>query len=43
LRTSQLIAIYRDIIARYDGQPERQEQEFRELVATLKKEIMPPP
>ena len=26
----------------YKNDPERQEQEFRELVAMLKKEIMPP-
>jgi hypothetical protein len=37
-----MIAIYRDIIRHYDGAPERQEQEFNELVAMLKKAIMPP-
>lgn len=43
LRTSQLIAIYRDIISYYKGDPDRQEQEFRDLVAFLRKEILPPP
>jgi hypothetical protein len=43
LKLSLLIAIYRNIISHYDGCPERQEQEFLDLVATLRKEIMPPP
>jgi hypothetical protein len=43
LKISQLIAIYRSIISNYDGYPERQEREFLDLVATLRKEIMPPP
>ena len=43
MKTSKQIEIWRDVIAHYAGQPERQEQEFRELVRMLRKEIMPPP
>ena len=43
LRTSQLIACYRAIIAHYNGDKVRQEQEFMELVNELRREMMPPP
>ena len=43
LRTSQLIAVCRDTISYYQDDPARQEQLFRDLVALLRKEILPPP
>jgi hypothetical protein len=37
-----MIAIYRDIIGYYRGDPERQEQEFQELMREIKQVLMPP-
>lgn len=43
MKTSKQIEIWRDIMAHYDADPERQEQLFLELVHELRKQIMPPP
>ncbi len=43
LKTSKQIEIWRDVMAHYEGQPERQEEMFKELVTEIRKAIMPPP
>jgi hypothetical protein len=43
LKTSQLIAGYRAIIAHHKGDKSRQEEELQELFNALRKAILQPP
>jgi hypothetical protein len=38
-----MIAIWRDIIWHYEGNPEKQMQAFRELEETVREAVMQPP
>ena len=38
-----MIAIWRDIIGHYEGNPEKQREAFRELEEAVREAVMPPP
>ena len=41
MKTSKQIEIWRDVMAHYAGQPERQEELFRELMREIRRAVMP--
>ena len=43
LRTSQLLAIWRDILSHYQSRPDIQQQLKNEFFRTIEREITPPP
>lgn len=43
MKTSTLIAIWRDILAHYAHQSDRQQQLLQELLRTITRHLTPPP
>ena len=43
LRTSQLLAIWRDILSHYQSRPDIQQQLKNEFIKTIERAITPPP